>query len=1134
MSRALSPSTRRLAFLLAGLTLPACEPPQGSPTPEAGRGQVSARVSALAAAGIGNACYTLTVTNAEGDEVFSQAGVCADDFGDGTAGVAWVGACDAQHNQNRLTVSVDRLEDEAGNDIADFVDPCADGACTRDFDCVENADTAVDVSVTLVRPLGQGFVDVSVDLNEIRCSAKADCTSTLLRDPETGDRLRTVVLGLSCAATGDARTTLLRSALELDCGGDVVRLDPAVTGAAPSPFVRQAAFTGRTPAPNDAAFWNVALGLAPGELPPNCVLRGLGTAISGAVPPGGLPESTPMIALELPLTNVDGTLTCDASPLNGDDGVLRVVVPGADTPKMQSADAVTALPPNVVRVDASVIARQAALIPMVPNGAPRPLERVVDARGVGVDFARGEAVVMTDDLPALEAALAPLGGAVVATTPASGQGEAYLQAQHLIAFPVDAVDTADLADLLRVLNPEMRGELRLSSEAAMATLAVTARLAVAGFAVSLELVAESTGVADRSVTEGPGDTLAEYYTNAFVGGRYSPNPFEWPTYKRGGDHDTGVAEAWRALAITGRLGNRTRIAVIDGGFANGHGLPDGSHAISTIPLRDPLDTENTMSCGGDACRWHGTHVSQIAAGVGDDGSGIVGTGWPVSDLTMVTSLGDMFTLMAAYDLARGDGARIINTSITVPVPALLSFSVLPLNAVTRAVRKSGVMLLASAGNDARNVDDEDCFLGICWESHWVYPCENDGVNCIGGTEWRSDRKDGGSAYGKTVQLFAPYTTFVGSEPGKAGPGVQAGRGTSYSSPFVAGVAALVWAANPALNPGDVFNLLYGRGHTSSDPVVPRRVNAFASVLAALGDGNLPPSADILTPAPVGGVYNYGGFGVRLSAAVADVEDRLADLSIVWTTPGEGVIGTGTDATWYAPTPGPRTITLTVRDTLGATVVRSVNIDVVNAAPVPRIDAPTAATTLYRGVPFGLSGTAVDPNEGLGGFPCGQLTWRLVEDPAAGTVTGCTGTLTTSVVGPAHLVLSARDARGATGTTTLLVNIQAPPADAPPLVSILTPFEGQELLAGFVQTVTASAFDADGDAIVDYTWRVVSTDGTFADTIIGTGASLTWRPADVVPTRCGSGRRVILRCTATDATGASGSSEITVSYFFGPC
>jgi hypothetical protein len=114
-----------------------------------------------------------------------------------------------------------------------------------------------------------------------------------------------------------------------------------------------------------------------------------------------------------------------------------------------------------------------------------------------------------------------------------------------------------------------------------------------------------------------------------------------------------------------------------------------------------------------------------------------------------------------------------------------------------------------------------------------------------------------------------------------------------------------------------------------------------------------------------------------------------------------------------------------------------------------------------------------------------------------------------------------------------VNVQAPPADAAPLVSILTPFAGQSLLAGLAQTVTASAFDADGDAIVDYTWQIVSPDGSFADTVIGTGGSLTWRPADLVPRRCGSGRPVILRCTATDATGASGSAEVAVSYFFGP-
>src|SRR5690606_2032285 len=89
-----------------------------------------------------------------------------------------------------------------------------------------------------------------------------------------------------------------------------------------------------------------------------------------------------------------------------------------------------------------------------------------------------------------------------------------------------------------------------------------------------------------------------------------------------------------------------------------------------------------------------------------------------------------------------------------------------------------------------------------------------------------------------VDIYAPYTLWLGPDPLAPGNQAQVKNGTSFSSPFVAGVAALVWAADPSLGANGVEDLLMQTAHESPDPDVSRYVNAVGAVLAALG--NVPP------------------------------------------------------------------------------------------------------------------------------------------------------------------------------------------------------------------------------------------------------------------------------------------------------
>lgn len=119
----------------------------------------------------------------------------------------------------------------------------------------------------------------------------------------------------------------------------------------------------------------------------------------------------------------------------------------------------------------------------------------------------------------------------------------------------------------------------------------------------------------------------------------------------------------------------------------------------------------------------------------------------------------------------------------------------------------GVLLVTGSGNDAINNDVEK-----------IYPDDN--INgkefltnfiSVGATEYNvnAQLKSSFSNYGnENVDVFAPgnnlYTTATNST-------YQTGGGTSYASPIIAGVAALIWSYYPSLTVSEVKKIILDSG-----------------------------------------------------------------------------------------------------------------------------------------------------------------------------------------------------------------------------------------------------------------------------------------------------------------------------------
>ncbi len=256
---------------------------------------------------------------------------------------------------------------------------------------------------------------------------------------------------------------------------------------------------------------------------------------------------------------------------------------------------------------------------------------------------------------------------------------------------------------------------------------------------------------------------------------------------------------------------------------------------------------------------HGTSVAGSAAAVSDNRTGVAGVAWenPIVPVRVSDSRGRASSRRIAAGIiwAVNRGAKVINVSFA---PIASDKTVL---AAAAYARSSGSLVFISTGNNGRAFS----------------ATRNDNAVFVGAVDGR-DELASFSNTGLYVDIVAPGTRIRTTKMGQSYGNVN---GTSFASPIVAGVAALVWSVNPDFRPSTVQDILmstavdlgssgrddfYGEGLVDAAEAVAEALETIERI------DDDPPSVRFTRPADLSTASGY----VRASVSVFD-DTEVADV-----------------------------------------------------------------------------------------------------------------------------------------------------------------------------------------------------------------------------------------------------------------
>jgi subtilisin family serine protease len=299
-------------------------------------------------------------------------------------------------------------------------------------------------------------------------------------------------------------------------------------------------------------------------------------------------------------------------------------------------------------------------------------------------------------------------------------------------------------------------------------------------------------------------------------------------------------------------GDGVRVAVIDTGIDLAHPLlaprlaRNASGRVVGIDLVDGDDDPSNVGREGERGYGHGTHVAGIVAQAAPgarimpirvlDSSGR-GNAWVLAEALM-------WALDPDGNFATDDGARVLNFSLATSAPTRLLRAAVALASCdddddddegdidldapgfeadkARCDAGRGAVVLAAAGNDGGTVPQ--------------FPAAEDAEGKLAVTATgQAGRLVGFANRGDWVQLAAPGEAIVSAWPGGR---YATASGSSMSTPWAAGVAALVLQLNPDWKPVDVSKRLAERSLPVCGNPVLRRLHAWGAVadFVPAGDG----------------------------------------------------------------------------------------------------------------------------------------------------------------------------------------------------------------------------------------------------------------------------------------------------------
>ncbi len=492
------------------------------------------------------------------------------------------------------------------------------------------------------------------------------------------------------------------------------------------------------------------------------------------------------------------------------------------------------VPPLEPKVNPKVVPPQ----PTIPDGEgnPQSVGASRDKNGVQSEFILGQVLVRPKTDDDLQVFLQRYEGTVMGDDtipePPAKLGITLTKEQrkatkYLVSINLAKVDTAGFADDAAKVG--MGGLLEMSSQEALLTLAGATDALAEGFSVSPNYIYY------------PSQTLPTplFRTNERPSGGGFTDAFSTTRFQSTGSQ-SNVTLAWQFVAAHG-IQRRAVIAIIDEGFwLDTNGNPRGTDSdFPTIvgqydfPANDYIaDGPGTTGCGaGNPCFWHGTGATGVAAGAINNNQGDAGTGGLIADVMLFKRGGTKLNDIRAVRTAVAWGADVVSMSFSGDCDSVAcrEFDRETFNDTYGTGSKTVFVAAAGNGDSSGNGYNTG-------DPSFVHPCIEEHVICVGALNDNLTTKIAYSNFGR-VSIFAPTNIPVMSQPASNDPnpnGPSAPRsfgGTSAATPFVAGVAAMIKAINPALNSDQVNQILRDTAHKGAAPVN-LYIDAYAAVRKA--------------------------------------------------------------------------------------------------------------------------------------------------------------------------------------------------------------------------------------------------------------------------------------------------------------
>jgi subtilisin family serine protease len=280
----------------------------------------------------------------------------------------------------------------------------------------------------------------------------------------------------------------------------------------------------------------------------------------------------------------------------------------------------------------------------------------------------------------------------------------------------------------------------------------------------------------------------------------------YKTWRWGGEDASGYvnqhafAQVNLTPAFSMTQGAGVVVAVLDTGVCLAH----PALAERLIAGWDMVDDDSTPNDDGPGFGWgHGTHVAGIVARMA-----------PQSQIMPVRVLddngrGSTFALAYGIEWAVAHGADVINLSLGAEAGSRV------LRDVIESALAQGVVIVAAVGNENSNIVQ--------------YPAGFGGVIGVAAVDDANVKADFSNFGASWIDLAAPGVGITSTVPYTGGNGYASWSGTSMSTAFVSGAAALVRAADASLSTEQVGAKLRSAA-VDLDPFNPDLVGQLGGLL----------------------------------------------------------------------------------------------------------------------------------------------------------------------------------------------------------------------------------------------------------------------------------------------------------------